>query len=560
MHLRILTAALAVIVLIQFCAAQTRTVGMLRNEAGTFDGLTLFAPMGATTTHLIDSEGRQVRSWTAAQRPGQAAYLLPNGHLLRAGMEPFLPGFNGGGVGARVQKFDWDGTLLWNFLYATPLHRLHHDICPMPNGNVLMIAWELKTRAEWTAAGKNPATSGAGPLWPDHIIEVQQTGDTTGAIVWEWHAWDHLVQDFDSTKANYGNPAENPQLIDLNFGGRALDWMHSNAVAYNAELDQVILCVHNFNEFWVIDHSTTTAEAASHTGGTLNRGGDLLYRWGNPRTYRAGTAAEQKLYGMHDAHWIETGLRGEGNILVFNNGLNRPAGKYSSVEEITPPLRGDRLYDYAPGLPFAPADASWIFTATPKETFISENISSAQRLPNGNTFICEGARGRFFEIAADGSIVWEYVNPVTGKGILAQGDTVPTDLGSANNVFKARKYARNFPGFTGRDLTPGSVIERNATAVDGMMPTGVSIAIDVPQPHPVRSSATVRIQLAAEGPVLLTLHDVLGRSVATLADNARMDAGSHVVSFALPQLPRGMYLLRLAAGGATATREILLAR
>ena len=67
-----------------------------------------------------------------------------------------------------------------------------------------------------------------------------------------------------------------------------------------------------FSEFWIIDHGTTTAQAAGHTGGRRGRGGDLLYRWGNPRAYRAGTKADRKLFAQHNAHWIPKGLPGAG--------------------------------------------------------------------------------------------------------------------------------------------------------------------------------------------------------------------------------------------------------
>ncbi|MGC8644373.1 MAG: hypothetical protein ACP5XB_31305, partial [Isosphaeraceae bacterium] len=60
------------------------------------------------------------------------------------------------------------------------------------------------------------------------------------------------------------------------------------------ELDQILLSVHSFSEIWIIDHGTTTAEAATHKGGRSGKGGDLLYRWGNPQAYRAGTAADQQ--------------------------------------------------------------------------------------------------------------------------------------------------------------------------------------------------------------------------------------------------------------------------
>ena len=115
-------------------------------------------------------------------------------------------------------------------------------------------------------------------------------------------------------------------------------------MAYNADLDQIAVSVWTFSEFWIIDHSTTTAEAASHKGGRSGKGGDLLYRWGNPRAYRAGTKADQKLFRQHNAHWIPKGLPGAGHMLVFNNGGDRPGGSYSSVDEIVLPVDAQGRY------------------------------------------------------------------------------------------------------------------------------------------------------------------------------------------------------------------------
>jgi hypothetical protein len=194
------------------------------------------------------------------------------------------------------------------------------------------------------------------------------------------------------------------------------DWMHTNSVAYNAELDQIVLSIHNFSEIWIIDHSTTTAEAASHSGGRRGKGGDLLYRWGNPQAYRSGSKAEQRLFAQHCAHWIPAGLPGAGHLMVFNNGQGRPDGAYSSVDEIAPPLAADGTYQREEFLAFGPDKATWTFAAEDKSTFLSMLISGAQRLPNGNTFICSGNQALLFEVTSDGEIVWVYKHPGGGMG------------------------------------------------------------------------------------------------------------------------------------------------
>jgi len=172
--------------------------------------------------------------------------------------------------------------------------------------------------------------------------------------------------------------------------------------------------VHTFSEIWVIDHSTTTAEAASHKGGRSGKGGDLLYRWGNPRAYRNGTKTEQQLFNQHNAHWIAPGLQGEGHVLVFNNGSGRPGGTYSSVDEIILPVDSQGQYTRTRRGPFGPDKPVWSYSAPKKSDFYSFFISGAQRLPNGNTLICTGASGMVFEVTSEKEVVWRYANPVKG--------------------------------------------------------------------------------------------------------------------------------------------------
>ncbi len=436
--------------------------GLMRNEPSAFQGYTLFAPLRQTTTYLIDMRGEVVHRWASRFNPGNSAYLLPDGSLLRAARDPH-PNFRGGGIGGRIQRFDREGRLLWDYAYADENKCHHHDIEPLPNGNVLVLAWERKTREEAIAAGRNPETIGeGGVLWPDHVVEIEPQGADGGRVVWAWHSWDHLVQDFDADKANYGKVEDHPELIDVNYdrgatrltrpetqrlrglgyiggddpdeaeadrggadrpgppGGRGgpdgggADWHHTNAIDYHPKLDQIVLSVLGFNELWIIDHSTTTAEAAGHAGGRAGRGGDLLYRWGNPQTYRRGKASDQRLFGQHDVQWIEEGLPGAGHLLIFNNGRGRPDGEYSSVDELATPVDSHGKYVCPEGEAFGPKELAWTYVAGDRRSFFSGHISSAQRLPNGHTLICSGEQGRMFEVTREGDAVWEYRNPFLG--------------------------------------------------------------------------------------------------------------------------------------------------
>jgi hypothetical protein len=551
-------------------SADSTSVGLFRNDSGSFNGYTLFAPNRSQVTYLIDNKGRLVHSWTSSYTPGQSVYFLEDGSLLRTA-HVGNPDFPSGPAGGRVERFDWNGNLTWSYNYSSTTVCQHHDIEPLPNGHVLLVAWELKSRAEAIAAGRDPTKLTDNKLWPDHIVEVNPANDS---IVWEWHVWDHLIQDYDSTRLNYGVVANHSELVDLNYirtGNGGADWNHVNAVDYNPLLDQIIISAHDQNEIWVVDHSTTTAEARGHTGGRQGMGGDILYRWGNPLAYRAGTNSDRKLYGQHDSRWIEPGLPGAGHMMVFNNGNGRPGGNYSTVDEFIPPC--DSLGHYtrpAPGSPFGPAAQCWIYTANPPASFYSSAISGAHRLPNGNTLICEGNDGRFFEVAPDTHVVWLYINPVIETGPLNQGDTMPNEVqGKRNNTFRATRFASDYPGLVGRDLTPGYPIERYASPPVGIanrlppascrLPRGLSVI-----PSPARGPVTTRYRVPLGERVQLRVYNMLGEEIRTLA-NGYQPSGTHdVVWDGLTNRGHragpGVYVCRLSSASDRETEKILFTR
>ena len=340
-------------------------------------GYTLFNPISSYTTYLVDVCGRVVHTWTSRFLPGSMVYLLPDGSLLRAGREEgLLPCFHGGA--GWVQRITWEGEVAWEFKYFGEDFVPHHDIEPMPNGNVLLVVWEKKTAEEAIAAGRDPALLPDGELWPSRIVEVQPVGPDGGNVVWEWRLWDHLVQDLDPDKPNYGVVAEHPELRDINFPHAGLpaagqkDWLHTNAIRYNAELDQLVMSDREANEIVVIEHGASTGESAGHTGGRYGRGGDLLYRWGNPQACDLGTEADRQLFRQHDPQWIPEGYPGEGNLLIFNNGWERPDVQYSSVDEIVPPMDADGNYLREEGMAFGPAAPAWSYSAPNKADFYAK--------------------------------------------------------------------------------------------------------------------------------------------------------------------------------------------
>lgn len=440
-----------------------QTVGLFLNTPKAFAGYTLLAPKHNTITYLIDNSGRVVHQWKSGYEPGQSAFLLPNGHLLRAAMLK-VPGGTGGGEGGRVEEYDWDGKLVWGFDHATREHQLHHDIKPMPNGHVLALMVERKSREEAVAAGFDASQLRDDYLVPDAVVEIEPILPDGGRIVWEWHVWDHLIQNADRSKPNYGNVAAHPELIDVACNGRATPafWNHLNSIAYNAKSDQIMLSARGCNEIWIIDHGTTANEAAGHSGGKHGKGGDLICRWGNPAAYMRGTAADRQLIQQHDAEWIPDGSPGAGHITIFNNGYERG---WSSIEEIVPPTDSAGHYFLAPGKAYGPDKPVWHYEAKNRADFFSSEISGAHRLPNGNTLICAGVVGNLFEVTPTGETVWQYVNPVVRGGILAQGETPGKDMRGHlwNAVFKVHRYAPDYAGLRGRDLTQKGVIELPAS-------------------------------------------------------------------------------------------------
>ena len=467
--------------------------GLRVRTDGAWEGLTLVMPLVSTKAHLVDLAGEIVHTWETGFAPGGWAYLMDDGSLLHAARQDVEPKFRGGGIGGIIRRLAPNGDVLWRFDFADELRCQHHDLEPLPNGNLLFIAWERLSEADAIALGRRPDEVGKAGLWPDAVYEVRPTPPVGGEIVWSWHAKDHLVQDFDPARPNYGVIADHPGRIDINFdyvppaevdeealraeaerkqqmaalgygGGddeddededaktkaaqgppprdldKSGDWMHTNAVDYDAKNDLIVLSSPELCEVFIIDHSTTTAEARGSSGGRRGRGGDLLWRWGNPASHDAGGKAEQRLFYQHDPNFLSA-PNGELRLLVFNNGGQRHSGKdRSEVLELVLPFDSERGFTTPERAPFGPATPAWRYEDA--DTFYSAFISGARRLPNGNTLICSGAPGRIFEVTAKGEIVWDYLN-VHGGDFEA-----PDHAGKAPplSLYRADRYALDHPG------------------------------------------------------------------------------------------------------------------
>ncbi len=482
------------------------TRGLVKNVERSTPGYVLFNPSNSTKTFLMNKDGQVVHSWDGELMSPLSPYLLDNGHLVRMEIDLDYPTFAAGGAAGRIREYDWDGNLVWDFEYANEKELVHHDLEILPNGNILAIAYEAKTVEEALAAGMNSEHIAKAGVWPDKIIEIKPTRPSGGEIVWEWHLWDHLIQDLDSTKENYGVIAAQPRKIDINVpvahdfppmpegqvtglkkvglftsnfssDNLASDFTHCNAVSYNPALDQIAFSFKLFNEIYIIDHSTSTEEAKGSTGGRWGHGGDLLYRWGNPENYGRGTKENRILYNQHDAKFIPEGYPGAGSLMVFDNDIPnasnkyptllaafldahspdpqiaiRDFGNYSEVLQFVPTTNEDGSYALSENGTFGPEKQDWSYGAPDKYSFYSAIQSGAHRLKNGNTFITSGFRGRFFEVTSEKEIVWEYWNPYNYNYKLPDGTSAAPFI--PYQQFRAWLHPHDHPAFDGRNLVP----------------------------------------------------------------------------------------------------------
>ncbi|HTF89465.1 MAG TPA: aryl-sulfate sulfotransferase [Planctomycetota bacterium] len=466
--------------------------GLRVNESGAFDGYTLISPLCSKSVHLVDMTGAPVHTWKTDHVPAGGAYFLPNGHLLRAAMVENNPRFHGGGIGGRIEEFDWDGKLVWEYELASDQRTMHHDISLMPNGNVLAIAWEYHSPEEIFAHGRESNRVHEEGLWCDVVLEIKPTRPSGGEIVWTWRSFDHLVQDSREAAAGYGSPKDFPGRIDVNAdhrfdepeteadrkareerakqmeaigysGGKDVakdakkpaddkkkkekyeaDWLHLNAIEYLPEQDLIAVSSPHMCEVWVIDHSTSTKEAAGSSGGKRGQGGELIYRYGQSRNYGIGDKTSRKLGYQHNVTWHGGAKPGELSFLLYNNIQGEKDHEYSEVQEFTLPFDASKGFVREAGQAFGPESITWSYKDPGK--LYSPFISGAQRLPNGNTLVCEGARGRVLEVTPEGKIVWDFYNPLGGEIEPAkQAGKAP-----AKSLFRATRLAKDHPGLAGK--------------------------------------------------------------------------------------------------------------
>lgn len=344
---------------------------------------------GGTESFLLDKNGDEVFNWTFDLNLGNDLELLPDGKLI--GMfKTTTPSFTFGGYGGIVKILNIDGSTNWEYEYSTENYLAHHDVELLPNGNVLFLAWERITADIAKQAGVDTEFD----IYPEVLIEVDPDTDE---IVWEWHSFDHIIQDRFSNISSFGDIGDNPHLIDINYALRENgDIMHANGIDYDRSKDVIYVSVNFYSEVWVIDHSTTKAEARTTSGGNFSKGGNLIYRFGNPEAYN-NSEGERLFYNNHFPNFLENGEPGAGNVLIFVNKDKNV--DQSAVYELVMP----ETFNLTSNTNNEP-EIEWSFTDS--ELFY-QRISGAVRLKNGNTLICEGDFG-FWEVATGGEVVWKY--------------------------------------------------------------------------------------------------------------------------------------------------------
>jgi len=511
------------------------TVGLINyDKPKVSEGYNLFYPLLQNDVYLVDNCGKLVNTWSdSGHTPGSSVYLLPNGNLLKTSSLGFgtMSGFTvfAGGAGDRLHLKDWDNNTLWTYTISDEFNRMHHDIVPLSNGNVLILAWERKLADEAIDAGRDPGTVTTGEIWTDYIVEIEPVGADGGNVVWRWDIWDHLVQDFDASKSNFGDISQLGK-INLNYRPDESDWLHTNALSYNEELGHILLSVPGWDEIWMIDHNTTTEEAAGEAG-------DLIYRWGNKEAHGMGSD-NSLLHFQHDPHWIEQGLDETdpdyGKIIVFNNKF---AEDHSAVNIIAPVWNATNgEYEKNADGSYAPETYEQTITAPNPTDIFSELLSSVQKLPNGNFLICSGDERKVLEITAENEVVWEYVNPIALIGPIEQGTENPNPL----QLFRFNRYAPDYAGLAGKDLTPGDFLESNANSELCDTETSVfdyfeTSGIDI---YPNPSAAIVNIN-GLVGNNTLSLYTINGKLIESVESNNAQ------YQFDISHLQSGYYLLSL---------------
>ncbi|MEO9477740.1 MAG: aryl-sulfate sulfotransferase [Cyclobacteriaceae bacterium] len=533
-----------------FCASAQNnpTIGVTFLDSEASSGYTLFAPESHTSVFLINNCGGVINEWTFRDEANRSAYLLPNGNVIRAGNK-FL------------ELRNWDNVLLWAYNLEANNFGLHHDIEPLPNGNILCIVYDYYSRAEMNSSGRNPEHTDE-KFKLDKIVELKIVGSSSVEIVWEWKLFDHLVQDLYPSKKNYGIVSQSPELVNINYNlDEGFNFSHINGIDYNEDLDQILFSARNLSEIYIIDHSVSSEQAATHTGGNSGMGGDIIWRWGNPQVYNRGSSQNQILIGQHDPKWVPNGYPDQGSITVFNN---RPAEiitpgdsneVVSSSIEIVTPLMSEGTYTMNNNT-FGPATPtfSWSGDILDK-TMIQAKKSGVETLANGNLLICESSIGRISEIDKEGKLYWSYTNP-QGNEIHEQYSTSLV----SNSIFRAQRYPLDYSAFAGKNLTSSGFLEDENTISSDCGEESREIST----PTTLNNTSISDNEILIVNPSTNGNIDLIGNldsiekiNISSITGQLLYSTNSHFEKIEL-SLPHGVYLIQIQSKNAQTRTERLI--
>lgn len=394
-------------------------------------GYTLFTGPGKGVM-LIDMNGRVVRHWKDFQ--GFPCKMIPGGHLF-------------GSLGVRnpadayqdqtdVTMVDFDGNVEWTFRNnqevddgtgKTWVARQHHDYqiegnpvgyaCPGQESSPDFQKMLLLTHNDVRKPKISPQL-----LLEDRLIEI----DRDGNITWEWNMLDHF-NEFDLTEAQKNVMFRNPNRQEAGSEGEG-DIFHVNCASYlgpnhwfdegdeRFKPDNIIMDSREANIMWILDHES----------------GKIVWQVGPDFTKTRELRLFETIVGPHHTHMIPKGLPGAGNIMVYDNGGWAGYGdpcQHSKIGLKTTRRDGSRVVEFDP----TNMKIAWELKDTNSVVgfqfnahyFYSPLTSDAQRMPNGNTVICEGTSGRIMEFTSDNELVWEYMYPYTGKALLYRAYRIP---------------------------------------------------------------------------------------------------------------------------------------
>ena len=373
----------------------------IHNPAYSFKGYTIVTPIGGEAVYLIDMAGRVVHAWSFADAKPEYGYLTDEGTLLcrcqvpEPPGTPFKPAMEDDPpmpLEQRARKLPSNYRFLREVSFEGEVTWQHED--PLLHHDFFKTRDDSFLVIRFVQMEKALSDKVRGPRRAKNahhpmLTDEFQEINRKGKVVWSVRLDEVL----------------DPKLDPLGVLERRIEWTHTNSICQSADGKQVLFSSKNTNRVGIIDKATKT----------------LVWRFGHPTTS-----------GQHHARWLPNG-----NIHMFDNGTRREGLPFSRAIEVDP--KTDKVV--------------WEYQANPPFSLFSPNISSAERLANGNTLICEGMPGRVLEVTRRGETVWEWHNPFAQSVRGAQ---------TSFALWRAHRYAPDHPALRGRDLSPDRFAGLNA--------------------------------------------------------------------------------------------------